>query len=48
MRKIGDQVYEMQLFEAEELETYLDALTFKVSCKEKKLFTKNISRLTPM
>lgn len=33
--KIGDQVYAMQLFEAEELETYLDALTFKVSCKEK-------------
>ncbi len=40
--KIGDQVYEMQLFEAQELETYLDTFTFKVRSKEKTIYEEYI------
>ncbi|HPO90188.1 MAG TPA: DEAD/DEAH box helicase family protein [Victivallales bacterium] len=40
--KIGNKYYEMKLFEEQELETYLDNLTFKVSNKEKTIYEEYI------
>jgi len=36
--KIGNEFYEMQLFQAEELETYLDELHFKLHNKDKTIY----------
>jgi len=40
--KIGNEVYEMRLFEAQELETYLDEFTFKVKNKDKTIYEEYI------
>jgi len=40
--KIGNDIYEMRLFEIEELETYLDELKFKVKYKEKTIYDEYI------
>ena len=40
--KIGNEYYEMRLFETEELETYLDNFTFKVNNKEKTIYEEYI------
>lgn len=40
--KIGNEYYEMKLFEIQELETYLDKLTFEVKNNEKTIYEKYI------
>ncbi|MEW6527680.1 MAG: DEAD/DEAH box helicase family protein, partial [Spirochaetota bacterium] len=40
--KIGNEYYEMRLFETQELETYLDQFTFKVSNREKTIYEEYI------
>lgn len=40
--KIGNEYYEMKLFEAQEIETYLDQFTFKVANKDKTIYEEYI------
>ncbi len=40
--KIGNEFYEMRLFQLQELETYLDNFTFKVSNKDKTIYEEYI------